>query len=100
MKTNRLVWQLFVSYAVIAVISDLGLRGIDAGVLKNAIALESLTQIFLIFGWRYQVGRRLTLFMCQSSNAALAKRQGIGFSIGDGISERNACWNNTPAALA
>jgi len=39
--------------AVIAVISDLGLRGIDAGVLKNAIALESLTPVLLHINRRY-----------------------------------------------
>jgi len=40
--------------AVIAVISDLGLRGIDAGVLKNAIALESLTPVLLHINRRYK----------------------------------------------
>jgi len=39
--------------AVIALISDLGLRGIDAGVLKNAIALESLTPVLLHINRRY-----------------------------------------------
>ena len=38
---------------MIAVISDLGLRGIDAGVLKNAIALESLTPVLLHINRRY-----------------------------------------------
>jgi NADPH-dependent F420 reductase len=38
---------------VIALISDLGLRGIDAGVLKNAIALESLTPVLLHINRRY-----------------------------------------------
>ncbi len=38
---------------VISVISDLGLRGIDAGVLKNAIALESLTPVLLHINRRY-----------------------------------------------
>jgi len=40
--------------SVISVISDLGLRGIDAGVLKNAIALESLTPVLLHINRRYQ----------------------------------------------
>ena len=39
--------------AVITLISDLGLRGIDAGVLKNAIALESLTPVLLHINRRY-----------------------------------------------
>jgi hypothetical protein len=40
--------------AVIALISDLGLRGIDAGVLKNSIALESLTPVLLHINSRYK----------------------------------------------
>jgi len=40
--------------AVITLISDLGLRGIDAGVLKNAIALESLTPVLLHINRRYK----------------------------------------------
>jgi NADPH-dependent F420 reductase len=40
--------------AVIALISDLGLRGIDAGVLKNSIALESLTPVLLHINRRYE----------------------------------------------
>ena len=40
--------------AVIALISNLGLRGIDAGVLKNAIALESLTPVLLHINRRYE----------------------------------------------
>jgi NADPH-dependent F420 reductase len=40
--------------SVISVISDLGLRGIDAGVLKNSIALESLTPVLLHINRRYQ----------------------------------------------
>ena len=40
--------------AVISLISDLGLRGIDAGVLKNAIALESLTPVLLHINRRYK----------------------------------------------
>ena len=39
---------------VISVISDLGLRGVDAGVLKNAIALESLTPVLLHINRRYK----------------------------------------------
>lgn len=38
---------------VISLISDLGLRGIDAGVLKNAIALESMTPVLLHINRRY-----------------------------------------------
>jgi NADPH-dependent F420 reductase len=38
---------------VISLISDLGLRGVDAGVLKNAIALESLTPVLLHINRRY-----------------------------------------------
>ena len=40
--------------AVISIISDLGLRGVDAGVLKNAIALESLTPVLLHINRRYK----------------------------------------------
>jgi NADPH-dependent F420 reductase len=40
--------------AVIDVIDDLGLRGIDAGVLKNAVALESLTPVLLHINRRYK----------------------------------------------
>ncbi|MGB8330846.1 MAG: NADPH-dependent F420 reductase [Polyangiales bacterium] len=39
---------------VISLISDLGLRGIDAGVLKNAIALESLTPVLLHINRHYK----------------------------------------------
>ncbi len=39
---------------VIDLIGDLGLRGIDAGVLKNAIALESLTPVLLHINRRYK----------------------------------------------
>ena len=39
---------------VISLISDLGLRGIDAGVLKNAVALESLTPVLLHINRRYK----------------------------------------------
>lgn len=40
--------------AVIGVVSDLGLRGVDAGVLKNAVALESLTPVLLHINRRYK----------------------------------------------
>jgi len=40
--------------AVISVISDLGLRSIDAGVLQNAIALESLTPVLLHINRLYE----------------------------------------------
>ena len=39
---------------VIDVITDLGLRGVDAGVLKNAVALESLTPVLLHINRRYK----------------------------------------------
>lgn len=39
---------------VIEVIGDLGLRGVDAGVLKNAVALESLTPVLLHINRRYK----------------------------------------------
>ena len=39
---------------VIDLISDLGLRGIDAGVLKNSIALESLTPVLLHINKKYK----------------------------------------------
>jgi NADPH-dependent F420 reductase len=39
---------------VIDVVSDLGLRGIDAGVLKNAVALESMTPVLLHINRRYK----------------------------------------------
>lgn len=39
---------------VIALIGDLGLRGVDAGVLRNAIALESLTPVLLHINRRYK----------------------------------------------
>lgn len=39
---------------VITLIGDLGLRGIDAGVLKNAVALESLTPVLLHINRRYK----------------------------------------------
>ncbi|MEM7435613.1 MAG: NADPH-dependent F420 reductase [Myxococcota bacterium] len=40
--------------SVIEVINDLGLRGVDAGVLRNAIALESLTPVLLHINRRYK----------------------------------------------
>ncbi|MGB5703313.1 MAG: NADPH-dependent F420 reductase [Polyangiales bacterium] len=39
---------------VISAVSDLGLRGVDAGVLKNAVALESLTPVLLHINRRYK----------------------------------------------
>ena len=39
---------------VISAVADLGLRGVDAGVLKNAIALESLTPVLLHINRRYK----------------------------------------------
>lgn len=41
---------------VIALIGDLGLRGVDAGVLANAVALESLTPVLLHINRRYKAG--------------------------------------------
>ena len=48
---------------VIGVIRDLGLRGVDAGVLRNSIALESLTPVLLHINRRYKAvgsGVRIT----------------------------------------
>jgi predicted dinucleotide-binding enzyme len=48
---------------VIALVGDLGLRGIDAGKLKNAVALESLTPVLLHINKRYKAegaGIRIT----------------------------------------
>ncbi|MGB8223724.1 MAG: NADPH-dependent F420 reductase [Polyangiales bacterium] len=39
---------------VISLVSDLGLRGVDAGVLKNSIALESLTPVLLHINRHYK----------------------------------------------
>ncbi len=39
---------------VIDLIGDLGLRGVDAGVLRNSIALESLTPVLLHINRRYK----------------------------------------------
>ena len=38
----------------IGLITDLGLRGLDAGVLANAVALESLTPVLLHMNKRYK----------------------------------------------
>ena len=40
--------------ATIALIKDLGMRGLDAGPLKNAVALESLTPVLLYMNKRYK----------------------------------------------
>lgn len=48
---------------VIALLKDLGLRGIDAGKLKNAVALESLTPVLLHINKKYKspgAGIRIT----------------------------------------
>jgi len=48
---------------VISLMPDLGLRGVDAGVLKNAIALESMTPVLLHINRHYGVvgsGLRIT----------------------------------------
>lgn len=39
---------------VIHIVADLGLRGVDAGVLRNSIALESLTPVLLHINKRYK----------------------------------------------
>jgi NADPH-dependent F420 reductase len=47
----------------IALVADLGMRGLDAGPLRNAIALESLTPVLLHMGKRYKtpgLGIRVT----------------------------------------
>jgi hypothetical protein len=41
--------------AVIELIADLGLRGVDAGALENAIALEALTPVLLAINKRYKI---------------------------------------------
>jgi NADPH-dependent F420 reductase len=41
--------------AVIELVSDLGLRGLDAGPLANAIAVESMTAVLLYLNKRYSV---------------------------------------------
>lgn len=48
--------------AAIGLIEDLGLRGLDAGVLKNAVALESLTPVLLHLNRKYKTntGIRIT----------------------------------------
>jgi 8-hydroxy-5-deazaflavin:NADPH oxidoreductase len=48
---------------VIALVGDLGMKGLDAGPLKNAVALESLTPVLLYMGKRYKspgLGIRVT----------------------------------------
>jgi NADPH-dependent F420 reductase len=48
---------------IIGLVKDLGLRGIDAGVLRNAIALESITPVLLHINRHYKVvgsGIRIT----------------------------------------
>jgi len=40
--------------AVIALIGDLGMRGIDAGALQNAIAIEAMTPVLLHINRRYK----------------------------------------------
>jgi NADPH-dependent F420 reductase len=40
--------------AAIALIKDLGMRGLDAGPLKNAVALESLTPVLLYMNKKYK----------------------------------------------
>lgn len=39
---------------VIGIVADLGLRGVDAGALRNSIALESLTPVLLHINRRYK----------------------------------------------
>ena len=39
---------------VVSLVTDLGLRGIEAGVLRNAIALESLTPVLLFINQKYK----------------------------------------------
>lgn len=49
---------------VIALCKDLGLRGLDAGPLANAVALESLTPVLIYMNKRYKhagLGVRITL---------------------------------------
>jgi NADPH-dependent F420 reductase len=41
--------------AVTELIADLGLRGVDAGALENAIALEALTPVLLAINKRYKI---------------------------------------------
>jgi NADPH-dependent F420 reductase len=47
---------------VIGLVGDLGLRGLDAGVLRNAVALESLTPVLLHLNRKYKInaGIRIT----------------------------------------
>lgn len=47
----------------LALLADLGVRGLDAGPLRNAVALESLTPVLLYMGKRYKspgLGLRIT----------------------------------------
>jgi len=48
--------------AVMGLLGDLGLRGIDAGVLRNAVALESLTPVLLHINRKFKTnaGIRIT----------------------------------------
>ena len=39
---------------VMTLVGDLGMRGLDAGPLKNAVALESLTPVLLYMNKRYK----------------------------------------------
>jgi 8-hydroxy-5-deazaflavin:NADPH oxidoreductase len=41
--------------AVIDLVADLGMRGVDAGPLENAIAIEALTPVLLYINRRYKV---------------------------------------------
>jgi hypothetical protein len=47
---------------VIGLLADLGLRGLDAGVLRNAVALEALTPVLLHLNRKYKTntGLRIT----------------------------------------
>jgi len=48
---------------VLGLITDLGMRGVHAGVLANAVALESLTPVLLHINKQYKgvgVGLRIT----------------------------------------
>jgi hypothetical protein len=49
--------------AAIALVEDLGVRALDAGALRNAIALESLTPVLIHMNKRYKssgTGIRIT----------------------------------------
>ncbi len=47
---------------VVGLVADLGLRGLDAGALRNAVALESLTPVLLYLNRKYKTntGLRIT----------------------------------------